>query len=304
MPVALNNYPPSLAGTVADIRRAIDPKVYQCMTGSNWDVPKARAEVLAHGFTHIGGNFAYDAQVFEFSKAPDWVVKTEAPPSFIRVAGGGIFNKQGRVRFIRDGFQKRPIFAKTMRQVIQKERLDRIIVPAKYLCSYPEHIIKNNRKVFLLVEKKKFLNEESSIRKWNSLPTGDLQILARQVCQLIRKTGFPDLRLGNFGVSCENDKHIVIFDTEPFKLSGWRVSTILKSARIGLQRFSDDLDRHKKEYPGSYPAFQIFQKEIQATLKAIKREEMKLLIKRILQICSCLLIVPIPIYLYQIARTR
>lgn len=196
------------------------------------------------------------------------------------------------------------MFAMSMRQIIEKKHLDRLIVPIKYRCSYPETLNKNPHKAFLLVERKRFLNEAASIQKLNSLPHSDQQILARQICQLIRKTGFPDLRLGNLGVSCENDKQIVIFDTEPFKLKGIRISTTLKSARVGLQRFSDDLDRYKKQNPGAYPAFQVFQKEIQSTLKAVKREEMKLLVKRILQICSCLLIVPIPYYLYQIVRAR
>lgn len=303
----IDQYPQDLKAQIDQVRKSIDKDTHAYMIRSFFAEnakPASPSHVESKGFIPF---FLKSTKVFS-TPFPLWVVKTQSSGSLKSIQG--IVNSQGSARFI-NPFMKRPILACKMRKVVEDNKLDRILIPEKYSCSYSKaslsKVTEENQLVFLFVKRVNVLDKESTIKAINNQPEEEVKILSKQICTLEKKSGHVDLNLENFGVDAEDNKKIVMFDTEPMSLFGSSkicISTRLKCARIGLQRFSNCLTEYEKKQKTTCPAFKIFREDCAKTIKEIKKEELKLTGIFILKIATCLAIVPIPIYIYQSLSRR
>nr|WP_213157900.1 hypothetical protein [Parachlamydia sp. AcF125] len=297
-------WPKHLEKTIQKVKKQINETLYRYMTGQLEQSSFSNLELENPHFRHIAGK--NDIKVFSLSESPSWVVKTQRPNFFKKFSG--IKNKQGQLFFDPQGcMMKETTLAWNMRQVIQEEKLDRLHVIKKYLCSYPfpPQEGQQSKNFFLFEEYVQTNDQKTKAETINHKTLEEIRIISKQLCVLVKKTGYANLHLDNLEVS----DRVTLFDTKPMKLakiSQIGISSRLKSARIGLQNFSDSLESYAKRNPGEYQAFRIFQQDCAHTIREIKSEERKLLAISALKVLSCFSIIPIPVYLtlYFLKRSR
>lgn len=240
----LDVYPKKLNGIVKKIKDSIDSNTYEFLTNRDYnDEPNNPAiESITGGYT----------KVVKFSHCPDFVVKTSkvglsfdfGQKNHEQLFGESYVatNKEGGVTRDLFRYARRVIVAKKLRRIIKENNLDKIKVPKKYLCSYPDRLVSScstpfyNRHVFLLCGRCDVENVgEKTREEVRKMSRGELETLANQIHIFFSKSGILDFLPHNYYIK---DGKMVIFDTEPMSLTPLHllcVSPTLRVARINFK---------------------------------------------------------------------
>ncbi|CCB86273.1 MULTISPECIES: hypothetical protein [Parachlamydia] len=290
-------YPEKLKPSILYVKSRINEVIHRFMTGQVKHGCSPDFELQKQGFKYIAGE--KDTKIFSINENSSWIIKTQRPNFYKQFIG--VENKQGKVVFDLEGcFMKQAVLAWEMRKIIHIHKFDKLNVTKKYLCSYPNNLFKpkdgQSKNYFFFEEYVQIGSPKEKIATLNSKSPEEIQMISKQLCGLVKKTGYTGLDLDNLAV----DDRVTLFDTKPMKLSRFSricISKRLKCARIGLQSFSDSLMGYASQNPGEYQAFKIFQEDCAKTIKEIKKEEKKRTVIVILKVLSCVSLLPIPIYL-------
>ncbi len=130
--------------------------------------------------------------------------------------------------------------AKKMRSIIKINKLEMLVVPKKYCCSYPSRFqgYFSNRRYFVLAKRCAVGNSGKTLLTKNlrKLDNEEKKQLANQFVIFLRHSGIIDFHFQNFYIK---DKKWVLFDTEPMKLTllsrVFSVSTSLTEAKVNYE---------------------------------------------------------------------
>lgn len=268
-------YPERLAPLVEKIRAEIDPETYEFLTNLDCkEKPNNPAiEYIPDGPT----------KVVIFKGCPDYVVKTSKVGLDFDIdikCTEKLFGKSYRATNSEGGvtkdlfrFAKRVTVAKKLRRIIKENHLDRIIVPKKYLCSFPGKLVPKfstpfyNRRFFILCERCDVDYVEKTCEELRKMPKSEMEILAKQIHIFFSKSGILDFLPSNYYIK---DGKLVIFDTEPMSLTFAHllcVSPTLRVARINFKNL-------ERNFIG-IPEAKIFVDEAKRSITQIRAQERK-----------------------------
>jgi len=234
----------------------IDKKVHEFMTDS---------AVLCGHMKHIkekGFQFL-DDNILEHPELDGWIMKGGGD-----VRWSSVSNKAGKARPNKFDNVMRVFMAERMSKVVQEEDLD-VVIPEKRL--YPSKFESSpgsfHKQYYVFSKKVDILNADETENALRQLPNEQLRKIARDICLLIKRTGFVDAHFGNIRWSPDEGK-IAIVDTESLGLLIERTDksprfkgTIKKCALIGLQELKDRIG-------GAIP---IFAEEAEKAMKNCKK---------------------------------
>jgi hypothetical protein len=183
--------------------------------------------------------------------------------------------------------------AKKLRKIIKENRLTRIKVPKKYLCSFPEKLVSrfsipfHHRHVYILCEKcdvepDQQIVAQKTVEELKKMNSTDMEELASQIQIFMSQSVVLDFLWFNIYVK---EGKMVLFDTEPMSLmwpSFLCISPSLKAARINL----NNMARTFAELPEASP---IVNKAI-SSIRKIREQERK---KMTRVVCIALLVLGI-----------
>jgi len=182
----------------------------------------------------------------EHPKLPDWVLK----PSGERIPRStfiyGPKNPLSEMAYFNpnDGLYRIPMRERIQR-IADEENIP-LVLPKKFYAKIPFSNRENKREnYFVIAEKISILAIEETFQRIKAMDSGKQSLIAYQMGQIIRKSGFLDATLNNIRLTQEGK--IAIIDTEPAgflreRTLSWSFpwtrygyhGTLEKSARIGL----------------------------------------------------------------------
>lgn len=271
----INKYPDHMKETVQKIQELINEEIYNKL---------------------IVGR-----QKIVFPEIPDWILKGSCNTDFISdirvffehgLYGFGFngfcaSNREGLVYRSSVNLANRVQNAKKMRKIIKENNLKMIVVPKKYLCSYPQALIppftfSYNHRCFVLA-KKCDSNEltdsrDNSLKELATFNKEEKKIFGKELVIFLRLTGVLDFHWGNFYIK---DKKFVYFDTEPFSLilpNRLCPSVPLKEAKVNLENVNC--------YFKNIPEADIIVTKCNKAMEEIRSKEKLLWVQIIKKVCT------------------
>jgi len=268
----LDRYPESMHSLVEKVKGAIDNETYEYFTQKK-PSPQFKLNFfnrIAHGRTDVYAvegcpNFVLKASRFSLLDELQLFSQQDLNGATCLAS-----NSEGAVSFDLFSLAGRVSTAYALREIIQRNGLNRIKVPQKYLCSYPNHLLSpfevplHHRRVFVIAERCAVdYTKKKTIDELKIMPREDIEDLARQVDIFFRHAGVLDFHPNNFYIK---NGTLVLFDTEGMGLlSPFCVSSRLKAARINFRNLIRSFHGFNDE--------RILTNRAQSAIKAINSEE-------------------------------
>lgn len=272
---------------------AQDPEIYSYLKGEN-ELSKETLNQKKLGSQPAG---LFDSKVVWLNSDSKWLFKVEKPPLY----------PEGSGSMAADSLPEERFNAVRIKMFILSQNWKDFCTPKKYLVKYSSSSSDNTTTYghgAILSEKIEHLNKEETLQAWSELEESKLNELANKICQLIQQVPEANLTLDNFAVLKEDRSKIAIFSTGKLELSKkerrWTPFLQTRLSKKAVECFYKSLEPYLKAHPNLKTMKQVCERNIKA-IKATERKKWALLIAKIL---SCLLILPIPFYLYQRLKKR
>jgi len=208
-------------------------------------LPKLDYEGLFHDLHMFDSKKAFAAAGFKVTQVRDeniMVGEHPSVPSYLFKKFNNHVNRDDQ----RDNYDMRIQGAEAIRRVIEEYRLDRLVVPHKWIYELPSRFSKRKRSAeFLVVERMNLLDMDETVRRYRSID----KITLEQLCRVLHDFSGFDAAIHNLRFTSAGQ--IAFFDTESWDRSPRRpgirvfrrlVEEFTRDSKKIVERMFDRLD--------------------------------------------------------------